>query len=89
MSLPSRDGAAAASRRISDIVIGKGVRAGAKRFRQCLPPPDGEIESLPPKMLKLHAPKEGDPPRSVADIIVECFEVKVIDEAAGSSLRKL
>lgn len=48
-----------------------------------LPPPDGEIESLPPKMPKLYAPKEGDPPRSVADVIVECFEIKVIDEAAG------
>ena len=53
------------------------------RQAHLLPPPGGEIESLPPKMPKLYAPKEGDPPRSVADAIVECFEIKVIDEAAG------
>ena len=53
------------------------------RQAHLLPPPGGEIVSLPPKMPKLYAPKEGDPQKSVADIIVECFEIKVIDEAAG------
>ena len=47
-----------------------------------LPPPEGEVASLPPKMPRLHVPKNGEPPRSVADIVVESFEIKVIDEDA-------
>lgn len=58
--------------------------AAGGRPAHLLPPPEGELESrLPPKMPKLYAPKEGYPQRSAADIIVECFEIKVIDEAAG------
>ena len=48
-----------------------------------LPPPEGEVEALPPTMPKLYEPKDGDPPRSAADTVVESFEIKVIDEAAN------
>ena len=44
-----------------------------------LPPPEGEVAALPPKMPKLYEPKDGEPPRSVADVVVESFEIKVID----------
>ena len=47
-----------------------------------LPPPEGEVNALPQMMPKLYEPKDGEPQRSVADIVVESFEIKVIDEAA-------
>lgn len=47
-----------------------------------LPPPEGEVNTLPQMMPKLYEPKGDEPQRSVADIVVESFEVKVIDEDA-------
>ena len=47
-----------------------------------LPPPEGEVNTLPQMMPKLYEPKGDEPQRSVADIVVESFEIKVIDEDA-------
>ena len=47
-----------------------------------LPPPEGEVNALPQMMPKLYEPKGDELQRSVADIVVESFEIKVIDEDA-------
>ena len=46
-----------------------------------LPAPAGEIRLLPKKMPEIYKPGPNEPSRLVVDIVVECFEEKVIDVA--------
>jgi len=44
-----------------------------------LPAPAGSVRSLPKKMPALYKPGPGESERSMAEIVLECFEEKVID----------